>query len=181
VTTPLTAVPGRLAVPVNDLDHVLGPADAPVTMVEYGDYQCPFCGRAYPNVQAVLRRRADQLRFVYRHFPLSNVHPAAEPAAEAAEAAGAQGQYWPAHDWLFQHQDQLDPADVVTGLDEPGLDGALVARDMRLHTYLPKVRADFIGGVQSGVAGTPTFFINGIMHPGGYTALELLAAVDSAM
>ncbi|RZU53481.1 thioredoxin-like protein [Krasilnikovia cinnamomea] len=109
MTSPLTTTGGRLAVPVDDRDHVLGPEDAPVTLVEYGDYQCPYCARAHTIVQELLRRRMNLMRFAYRHFPLINVHPYAEPAAEAAEAAGARGRFWPVHDWLFANQDRLSP------------------------------------------------------------------------
>src|SRR5205814_1459710 len=113
----LHAIEGRLAVPVNDNDHLRGPADAPVSLVEYGDYQCPYCGMAYPIVEDLLRQRPDTVRYAYRHFPLTNVHPYAEPAAEAAEAAGARAMFWPAHHWLFQHQDRLDPLYLLAGVD----------------------------------------------------------------
>jgi protein-disulfide isomerase len=179
VSTPLQSTGGWLAVPVNDQDHVLGPAEAPVTLVEYGDYQCPYCGTAHPIVQALLRRRGD-VRFVYRHFPLTNVHPYAELAAEAAEAAGARRRFWHVHDWLFENQDQIDPAYLIAGLEELGLDGETIASEIRIHGYLNKIRADFVGGVRSGVNGTPTFFVNGVRHEGGYSLPELESAVDEA-
>jgi protein-disulfide isomerase len=112
MTTPFQ-VSGRLTVPVNDSDHVLGPDTAPVTLVEYGDYECPFCGAAHPVVQDLLRLREGTIRYVYRHFPLSNVHPHAELAAETAEAAGARGRFWAMHDWLFTHQDELSPGALL--------------------------------------------------------------------
>jgi protein-disulfide isomerase len=167
-------------VPVNDQDHIRGDPDAPVTLVEYGDYQCPYCGMAHPNVQELLRRRTGLVRLVYRHFPLTNVHPYAEPAAEAAEAAGVQGRFWEAHDWMFANQDRLDPSSLIPALAGLGLDAEAIADAMVHHTYLTKVQHDFIGGVHSGVNGTPTFFINGMRHAGGYSVPELAAAVDRA-
>src|SRR5262249_33837666 len=117
-TTPFHIETGRLVEAITEDDHVRGPDSAPVTLVEYGDYQCPFCGRAYPLVEALLRERADSLRFVFRHFPLVDIHPYAENAAEFAEAAGARGQFWRAHDWLFTHQSQLDPGHLRTAAAE---------------------------------------------------------------
>ncbi len=174
------AVEGRLAVPVNDNDHLRGSADAPVTLVEYGDYQCPYCAMAYPVVEDLLRERRDTVRFAYRHFPLTNVHPYAETAAEAAEAAGTRGRFWPAHRWLFQHQDRLDPGYLVAGTAQLGLDAEAIATDLETHTYADRVRADFLGGMRSGVTGTPTFFVNGLRHHGGYGLADLLAVVDAA-
>ncbi len=180
MTTPLQSAGGPLAVPVNDQDHMLGPRDAPVQLVEYGDYQCPYCGMAHPVVHELLRRRGGSLLFVFRHFPLTNVHPYAELAAEAAEAAGAQGRFWQVHDWLFDHQSELDPESLMTGLERLGLDSEAIAEEIRTHRHLHKVRSDFIGGVHSGVNGTPTFFINGERHQGGYTFAELAFAIDQA-
>jgi protein-disulfide isomerase len=180
VTSPLTTTGGRLAVPVNDRDHTLGPSNAPVTVVEYGDYQCPYCGLAYPITQELLRLRANRVRFVFRHFPLTHVHPYAELAAEAAESAGARGRFWQMHGWLFVNQDRISPATVIAALLDVGVDGAAVVEDIREHRYLDKVRSDFIGGVHSGVNGTPAFFINGIRHVGGYSLPELTAVVDRA-
>jgi protein-disulfide isomerase len=180
LTSPLTTTDGRLAVPLDDRDHVLGPEDAPVTLVEYGDYQCPYCGRAHPIVQELLRRRTSVIRFAYRHFPLINVHPYAELAAEAAEAAGARGRFWPFHDWLFANQDLLSPATLIAGLVDMGLDGEAVAGELRDHNYLDKVRSDFVSGVRSGVNGTPTFFINGMRYEGGHSLPEMVTAVDAA-
>ncbi|BCB76203.1 DsbA family protein [Phytohabitans flavus] len=180
MTTSVLSTSDRLAVPVNDQDHILGPDSAPVTLVEYGDYQCPYCARAHPVVQRLMRERAAQLRYVYRHFPITDVHPYAEVAAEAAEAAGVRGQFWRIHDWLFTEQDQLTPRTLITGLAGLGLDTDVVADEIRSHVYLAKVRADFIGGIRSDVHGTPTFFVNGIRHTEGYTLRELTAAVDQA-
>ena len=180
MTSPLTTTGGRLVVPVNDRDHVLGPDDAPVTLVEYGDYQCPYCARAHPIVQELLRRRTNLMRFAYRHFPLINIHPYAELAAEAAEAAGARGRFWPVHDWLFANQEWLSPVTLIAALVDVGLDGETVARELRDHDFLDKVQSDFVSGVRSGVNGTPTFFINGVHYKGGNSLPELMTAVDAA-
>ncbi len=179
MTTPYQ-VSGRLTAPVNDSDHVLGPDTAPVTLVEYGDYECPFCGAAHPVVQDLLRLREGTVRYVYRHFPLSNVHPHAELAAETAEAAGARGRFWAMHDWLFTHQDELSLGGLLRAAEELGLPAAEVDREIRGHMYLDRIRRDFISGVRSGVNGTPTFFVNGIRHDGGHSLAELTMAVDEA-
>ncbi len=180
MTTPLQSASARLVVPVTERDHTLGPADAPVTLVEYGDYQCPFCGMAHPIVGELLHRRPDAVRFAFRHFPLKNLHPFAEMAAEAAEAAGAKHRFWQMHDWLYEHQDELDAMTILAGAEAIGLDDEAIAREIRSHQHLDKVRSDFIGGVHSGVNGTPTFFINGVRHDGGYSLAELEFAVDEA-
>src|SRR5215472_10135291 len=109
MTTPLRVMTGRLSVPINEQDHIRGPVQAPVTLLEYGDYQCPYCANAHPIVQSLLRRRSDTVRFAFRHFPLTNVHPYAEIAAETVEAAAVRDRYWQMHDWLFEHQDQFQP------------------------------------------------------------------------
>ena len=180
MTSPLTTTSGRLVVPVDDRDHVLGPEDAPVTLVEYGDYQCPYCARAHPIVQELLRRRTNLIRFAYRHFPLISIHPYAEPAAEVAEAAGARGRFWPVHDWLFANQDRLSPVTLIAALVGMGLDGEAIAGELRDHDFLDKVQSDFVSGVRSGVNGTPTFFINGMRYEGGHSLPELVTAVDAA-
>ncbi|MGI5241825.1 DsbA family protein [Dactylosporangium sp. CA-139066] len=180
MTTPLQTASARLVVPVTERDHTLGPVDAPVTLVEYGDYQCPYCGRAYPIVGELLHRRQGAILFAYRHFPLTNVHPVAEMAAEAAEAAGSKGRFWQMHDWLFEHQDELDAMTILAGAEAVGLDAEAIAGAIRSHHYLDKVRFDFVSGVHSGVNGTPTFFINGDRHDGGYSLPELEFAVDEA-
>jgi protein-disulfide isomerase len=180
MTTPMQGAEGRLAVEVNERDHVLGSADAPVTLVEYGDYQCPYCGMAHPVIQELLRRRRDSLLFAFRHFPLSNVHPYAELAADAAEAAGARGRFWAMHDWLYDNQSEIDPVSLITALAALGLDSEVVTEEIRSHRYAGKIRDDFIGGIRSGVNGTPTFFINGVRHEGGYSLDELELAIDQA-
>lgn len=163
-----------LVVPVNPDDHVQGSADAPLTLVEYADYECPDSRRAYPVVKALQRRYGPRLRFVFRHFPLRQLHEQAEHAAEVAEAAGAQGKYWEMHDRLYERQFALDDEYLIEYAADLGLDADRVKREMTEHVYLPRVRADFRGGVQSGVKGTPTFFVNGVRHRGPWDE-EILA------
>jgi protein-disulfide isomerase len=180
MSSPFQVLPGRLAVPVTDEDHVKGPATAPVTLVEYGDYQCPYCGMAHPIVNELLARRPDTIRFVFRHFPLANIHPYAEVAAEGAEAAGTRRKFWAVHDWLFEHQDRLDPTYIRLAAAQLGLDADEVLREISEHAYLGRIRRDLVGGARSGVNGTPTFFVNGTRHDGNYALPDLLAAVDEA-
>jgi protein-disulfide isomerase len=170
----------RLTPPAGPKDHSQGPADAPITLVEYGDYECPHCGRAHPIVKAVQRRLGDQLRFVFRHFPLSAAHPDAEPAAETAEMAADQGKFWEMHELLYGNQDALEPEDLVGYAERLGLDPKWAAEALRQHTYGERVRASFLSGVRSGVNGTPTFFINGIRHDGAWDEESLLEAIRSA-
>jgi protein-disulfide isomerase len=178
-TTPFQIETGRLVEPVSQNDHVRGPDGAPTTLLEYGDYQCPFCGRAYGPVEALMAERPDTVRFVFRHFPLTDVHPYAELAAELAEAAGERGQFWRAHEWLFTHQHQIDPQNLRDLADVIDTTGG-VARDLDVGAHADRIHHDFISGVRSGVNGTPTFYINGVRHDGGYSLPELLRAVDTA-
>jgi protein-disulfide isomerase len=163
---------------VTPRDHLRGLPTAPITLVEYGDYECPHCGAAYPVVEAVRWRLASELRFVYRHFPLTRIHPHAERAAESAEAAGGQGKFWPMHERLFQHQDALDDENLVWQATLIGLDVARFTSELKSAEYLPRVREDFLGGVRSGVNGTPTFFINGFRYDGPHDADSLIAAIQ---
>jgi protein-disulfide isomerase len=175
-----------LKAPITPRDHIRGPADAAVTLVEYGDYQCPHCGMAHPIVERVEDRFRQTLRFVFRHFPLIQIHPFAESAAEAAEFAGAHGRFWEVHDGLFENQDNLNDARLAlpliftlaeaTGLSPASLRSALARGD-----YAPKVRSDFMGGVRSGVNGTPTFFINGRRHDGSYAYDDLVSAIEKVL
>ena len=174
------AATATLTLPVGERDHVQGPADAPVTLVEYGDYECPHCGRAYPIVKQVRARLGRRLRFVFRNFPLRESHPHAEHAAEAAEAAGAQGKFWEMHDRLFERQFALDDDYLVEYARELGLDAPRVGRELAAGTYAPRVREDFRSGVTSGVNGTPTFFINGVRHDGSWDVEPLVAALEAA-
>ncbi|WP_433386855.1 DsbA family protein [Micromonospora sp. KLBMP9576] len=179
MTTPLQ-VTARLRTPVTGHDHARGPADAPVTIVEYADFQCRFCGAAYANLRELLRQRADTVRLVYRHFPITNLHPYAEQAAETAEAAGGRGAFWPMHDWLYEHQDQLDPVHLSLGVEQLGLPGDEVTAEVRRQAHGDRVRHDFVGGIRSGVDATPTLFVNGERLDGDYDVADLLAAVDAA-
>jgi protein-disulfide isomerase len=158
-------------------DHVDGPRDAPIQLLEYGDYECPYCGRAYPEVEQVRRALAGRLLFAYRHFPLAQIHPHATLAAEAAEAAGAQGRFWEMHGTLFEHQDALDPSDLIAYADALDLDLDRFERDLEEHRFLDKVRRDLLTGARSGVNGTPTFFINGYRHDGAFEADALIEAL----
>jgi protein-disulfide isomerase len=152
---------GELTPSVSDRDHVRGPATAAVTLVEYGDYECPYCGNAYPIVQALRRRLGARLRFVFRNFPLAEIHPHARHAAEAAEAAGEQGKFWEMHDALFENQSALEDEQLVATARRLKLDADRVAEALEAGTYTKRVRDDFRSGVKSGVNGTPAFFING--------------------
>lgn len=170
----------RLTAPVSpDRDYIRGPSDAPVTLLEYGDYECPYCGAAHPVVKAVCAQMGPDLRFVYRHFPLTTIHPHAQRAAEAAEAAGAQGQFWAMHDVLFENQQRLDEPYLLGYARALGLELDRFTRDLAEHSHLPKIREDFMSGVYSGVNGTPTFFINGARHDGALDLESLLAAVQN--
>jgi protein-disulfide isomerase len=175
-----------LAPPVTEHDHVAGRDDAPVTLVEYGDYECPYCGMAYPIVKAAQKRLGAGLRFVFRNFPLKEIHPHAQHAAEAAESAAAQGKFWEMHDMLFEHQHALEDTDLVTYAKALGLDAERIAGDIANKTYAKRVREDFRSGVRSGVNGTPTFFINGERYEGPWAdesrfirALTATAAADA--
>jgi protein-disulfide isomerase len=171
----------QLILAVGERDHVLGPRSAPVTLVEYGDFECPRCARAHPVVKEALRRLGRSVRFVYRHFPSSVVHPRAQAAAEAAEAAGAQGRFWDMHDLLFRHQDALDEGDLLAYGAALGLNRARFVPEMAAKAYAARVREDFMGGVRAGVTGTPTFFVNGVRHDGPHDLRTLLAALRGAL
>jgi len=170
----------RLAVPVSEHDHAQGPADAPLTLVEYGDFECPACGQAYPVVEALKREMAGRLRFVFRHFPLGTVHPNATAAALAAEAAGRQGKFWEMHDLLYENQDALEDEDLWRYAEALGLDVDRFEEDRRGEACERRVRQDFLGGARSGVNGTPTFFVNGVRHDGGFDFDSLTAALADA-
>ena len=170
-----------LAVPVDaGRDHIQGAADAPVTLVEYGDYQCPYCGAAYPIVKELQDRMGERLRFVFRNFPITTSHPNAEQAAEAAEAAAAQGRFWEMHDLLYENQRRLADKDLHAYADQLGLDVDLFDKELAEHVHAPRVREDFMGGVRSGVNGTPSFYINGVRHDDSYDLETLLVALERA-
>jgi protein-disulfide isomerase len=165
---------------IDERDHVIGPADAPVTLVEYGDYQCPHCQAAWPQVELVLRHFGSDLRYAYRHFPISTVHPLAKPAAEAAEFAGARGLFWEMHSAIYANGHQLSGATLFAIASQLGLDVAELRNALEQGTHAPKVDADFVSGIRSGVNGTPCFFVNGQRHDGAYDAMTLSAAIEAA-
>lgn len=171
--TPLTQA-------VDERDHAIGPDDAPVTLLEYGDYECPYCGQAHGIVDEVRAHFGDRLRFVFRHFPIVTSHPHAQHAAEAAEAAAAQGKFWPMHDLLYTHQDTLDDDDLRGFAGQLGLDQEQFDRDLAEHRFTDRVQEEFMGGVRSGVNGTPSFFINGVRLDGSWDRDSLIAAIDAA-
>jgi protein-disulfide isomerase len=147
-----------------------------VTLLEYGDYECPYCGAAHPVVEAVRARMRSRLRFAYRHFPLTHVHAHAQRAAEAAEAAGAQGRFWEMHNLLFANQDALDDESLLVYSAQLDLDVARVARELAAGIHAPRVREDFMSGARSGVNGTPTFFFNGVRYDGPRDVESMIAA-----
>ena len=166
----------RLRKAVDEHDHSAGPENAPTTLVEYGDFECPHCGRAYPIVKAVRASLGNQLRFVFRNFPISESHPHAEHAAEASEAAAVQDRYWQMHDMLFENQDNLEDAALVAYAERIGLDVARFADELGSGMYTDAVAEDFSTGVRSGVNGTPTFFVNGERFDGDWSDPGLFAA-----
>jgi len=172
----------KLTVPVRPQDHLIGPTNAPVTLVEYGDFECPYCGQAHYILQEILEKMGSELLFVFRHFPLTQVHPHAEAAALAAEAAGVQGRFWEMHDALFENQRALEDLEILDYADSFDLDLGQFEEDMRKARHLPRIKEDFMSGVRSGVNGTPTFFINGVRHDGSYDFPVLTRALrDAAM
>ena len=170
----------RLGLAVSERDHIRGLASAPVTLVEYGDYQCPYCGVAKPIVDEVRRKLGEGLRFVFRNFPLTEMHPHAEHAAEIAEATATHNKFWEMHDMLYAHQDALDDRHLAEYATLLGVSAPEVKHALAEHAYLDRVREDFMSGVRSGVNGTPTFFINGVRHDGSYDRESLLAAIADA-
>ncbi|MGB2954172.1 MAG: thioredoxin domain-containing protein [Gaiellaceae bacterium] len=170
-----------LTMPVaEDRDHIQGPPQAAVTLVEYGDYECPYCGAAYPIVKEVQAEMGERLRFVFRNFPITTSHPHAEHAAEAAEAAAVQGMFWQMHDLLYENQRRLRDQDLHTYAEQLGLDVEPFDRELAEHTHAARVREDFMSGVRSGVNGTPSFYINGARHDDSYDVETLLAALERA-
>jgi protein-disulfide isomerase len=170
-----------LAVPVSEEDHAQGPPRAAVTLLEYGDYQCPFCGQAYPIIKQVQAAMGRKLRFVFRNFPLTQAHPYAELAAESAESAAVEGKFWEMHDALYENQAILSEDAVVEFARKLGLNLSRFVEDIRTRKFMNHVRKDFMGGVKSGVNGTPCFFINGKRHdrPWDYdTLLNSLASFN---
>jgi len=175
------AEPFTLALPVNSTDHILGPDAARVTLVEYGDFECPNCGQAYPAVKLLLQHFEHRVRFVYRHFPLAEVHPHAELAAEAAEAAGGQHKFWPMHALLFEHQLELKPSDLRRYAGQLELDLERFDYELKDHVYRQRVNEHIDSARRSGARHTPTFFINGIITEVSFGLEHLFQAVEKAL
>jgi protein-disulfide isomerase len=164
----------RLLLPINDEDHVHGPASADFTLVEYGDYQCPDCGRLFQIIRDLQATLGDRLQIVYRHYPLNGIHPQAEEAAEAAEAAGAQNRFWEMHDLLFQNQTALQRKNLLAYGTSLSLDMNRFRGELKKRLYEDRVREDFRRGVQNGVYKTPGLFLNGVRHDGAWDRDTLL-------
>ena len=168
-----------LTLPDAERDHVSGSANGSIKLLEYGDYECPFCADAQPIVKEIQRRLGDDLLFAFRHFPLANIHPHSEPAAEAAEAAGAQENFWGMHDLLFENQSALEDEDLAAYAGELGLDETRLIREVTSTAYAQLIREDFRDGVRAGVNGTPTLFINGERYDGVRDLKHLLNALTA--
>jgi protein-disulfide isomerase len=183
-----TTQQGTLRPEVSERDHQLGPAGAPITLVEYGDLQCPHCRRAHGVIPRVMRRLGDRMRFVFRHFPITESHPNALHAAEVAESVAAQAgeqAFWKMHDLLYEHQPEWEDADddarILELAKEAGANPETVAADLEFDRYEERVKEDFMSGVRSGVNGTPTFFINGRRFDGDWTSVDtFVAALEAA-
>jgi protein-disulfide isomerase len=170
-----------LSPPVSDeRDHIHGPHSAPVTLVEYGDYECPYCGEAHLILQKLVAHFGEKMRFVFRNFPLTQMHPHALGAAEAAEAASVQGRFWEMHDVLYERQDGLEENDLVSYAAELQLDVARFQNDLSQGVYRDRIQEDFMSGVRSGVNGTPTLFINGRRYEGPVELHSLTDAVNQS-
>jgi protein-disulfide isomerase len=167
----------RLVVPVTRRDHHAGPLAAAAQLLEYGDFECPACGAVHPLVKAIRQAMGDTLCFAFRNFPLTNIHPHAESAAEAAESAGAQGSYWKMHDLLFENQEALDIDALGDYAELIGLDASRLIGEVLAHAHQSRVREDFMSGTRSGVNGTPTFFINGFRYDGPRDPESMVAAL----
>lgn len=175
---PRQTIADRLIKPPNERDHIQGPTDAPVTLVTYGDFECPYCADAYRATER-LREEMDDVRFVFRHFPLE-MHPNAWQAAEAAEAAAAQGKFWEMHDLLYEHRDALETDDLQEYAEELGLDVDYFTQELEGGAFTERVQEDILSGARSGVNGTPTFFINGERYDQQWDSDILRAALEDA-
>jgi len=172
--------PQLLTVPVSARDHALGPASARVTLLEYGDFECPHCAAAAPVIRSLLASLGDRLRFVFRHFPITLRHDHAQKAAEASEAAAAQGRFWEMHDLLFRHQEELDPTSLIRYAGEVGLDVARFEDELRRGVHAEAVYGDMASGEAAGVTWTPTFFLNGVRYGVARDLDGLVEAVTAA-
>ncbi|HWE02823.1 MAG TPA: thioredoxin domain-containing protein [Tepidisphaeraceae bacterium] len=171
--------PQLLTLPVSETDHIRGRPEAPLTLLEYGDYECDYCGRLYPIVRKLREHFGDRLRFVFRNFPVANIHPHASVAAQAAESAGMQGKFWEMHDLLYEHQAELAAADLTHYALKIGLEPYHFQSDLSSERFARRVAADHRSGLASGVTRTPTFFINGIRFDGKREFGELAAAIEN--
>jgi protein-disulfide isomerase len=170
----------KLRIAVNPDDHIQGNATAECSLVEYGDYECPYCGEAYPIVKRLQKHFGKRLSFVFRNFPLAQIHPWAEPAAEVAEFAGAHGKFWEMHDLLYENQERLGEALFLNLAEKLDLSTSQLQTAIANQTYRARVRADFSSGARSGVNGTPTFFVNGLRHNGPFDFDSLSEAIELA-
>jgi Na+:H+ antiporter, NhaA family len=170
----------ELTPPLSAEDHVEGPAQAELELVMYGDFECPYCTAAYPIVKRVREMLGDRLIFAFRHFPLRDIHPFAQGAAEAAEAAAAQGAFWEMHDRLYEARGALRPDDLIAHAEALGLDADRVSDELDSSTHAQRVERDVESGVASGVPGTPGFFVAGRLHAGSFDAGSLIAALEAA-
>lgn len=170
-----------LKIPVGDQDHIQGVGTANCTLVEYGDYQCPYCGQAYPIVKRIQKHFGKKLRFVFRNFPLNEMHPYAEAAAETAEFAGSKGKFWEMHDLLYENQADLGGPLYLKLAGDLGLSSADLRKSLEKREFLARVKSDFAGGVRSGVNGTPSFYINGERYDGSFEYEDLLGAIQGAL
>jgi protein-disulfide isomerase len=168
-----------LKVPVTSHDHIQGDESAPIVLVEYGDYECPHCGHAYPIVKRVQKHFGKRLAFVFRNFPLNQAHPHAEAAAEAAEFAAKHGRFWEMHDGIYENQEALGTPLLLELAQSLGLPESTLGAALTNHEYAARVKDDFVGGVRSGVNGTPTFFINGQRHDDSFEFDVLVAAIEA--
>jgi protein-disulfide isomerase len=166
--------------PVHEWDHIRGPENAEFTLVEYGDYQCPDCGLLFGSLQTLQQEFGTRLRLVYRHYSLSGIHKHAQMAAEAAEAAAAQGRFWEMHDLLFGNQDALEQKHLLRYAEQSQLDVGRFHRELKQGSYAERVRQDFIAGVQNGVNGTPGLFLNGVRQPSVFDQAALIALLQAA-
>ena len=171
----------QLKIAVSAKDHIQGAENASVTLVEYGDYQCPHCGHAYPIVKELQKHFGDSLRFVFRNFPITEIHPMAQPAAESAEFAAKRGKFWEMHDAIYEHQDELSLKMLEKSASRLGLDPTALAASLEDGQFTEHVKQDFMGGVRSGVNGTPTFFINGQRHDAAPDFESLSLAIEKQL
>ena len=175
-----TGPTSKLLLPQVGQDHIQGLIDAPIALVEYGDYECPYCGEAYSVIKAIQERLGNRLCFAFRNFPLVNAHPHAQHAAEAAEAAAAQGKFWEMHDLLFENQQALEDEDLADYAATLGLDARRLIAEVLADAHSARVREDFSSGARGGVNGTPTFFVNGVRYDGAPDVEGLIAALTQS-